>query len=680
MGTTLEVATRGRRWKRVLGWAGAVVVVVAGVFVYRFRDLITWPRTYPEPAQLGSVTEEQAGWPNYGRDPGGGRYSPLTQIHRNNVKQLKVAWTYHTGEAASSSPMRKYAAFEATPLMVDGTLYVSTPFNRVIALDARTGAERWVFDPKLDLSGRYSEATSRGVSTWRDPEGKLGRRIYVATLDARLIALEAATGAPCADFGAQGQVDLSVGVRMEARGSYQVTSPPAIIGDLVIVGSAIGDNRAVELERGVVRAFDARSGQLKWSWDPIPTDPADPARATWAGESAAKTGAANAWAPLSADPERGLVFVPTSSPSPDFYGGERLGDNRYANSIVALQAATGKVVWHYQLVHHDLWDYDVPAQPILVTLKRDGRDVPAVVAATKMGFLFVFHRETGAPLFPIEERPVPASDVAGEIAAKTQPFPQAPPALVPQRLRPEDAWGALPSDRKWCAEQLARLRNEGLYTPPSLRGTIGFPGYIGGINWSGMSFDPVRGLLVTNSNRVAVVIKLIPRPEFDAARVAGKKPGEFARQAGTPYGMYREPLLSPHETPCNAPPWGVLTAVDLNTGQVRWDAPLGTVPKIGLLEQIALMRSKQSLGSPNMGGSIVTAGGLAFIGAAMDTALRAFDIESGRELWKGDLPASANATPMTYQLDGRQFVAVAAGGHGKLGSVLGDAVVAFSLP
>ncbi|MFN7946857.1 MAG: pyrroloquinoline quinone-dependent dehydrogenase [Blastocatellia bacterium] len=667
--------------KRSLIIVGLLLLAIAAVFVYRFRDLISIPRTYAEPRALASVTAEQANWASYGRDAGGSRWSPLTQIHRNNVGQLKVAWTYHTGEAESASPLRKYAAFEATPLMLDGTLYFSTPFSRVIALDAQTGQERWVYDPKIDLTRHYSEATSRGVSTWLDPERKSGRRIFIATLDARLISLDAATGQPCGDFGENGQVDLTRDVRLVERGNYQVTSPPAIINNLVIVGSAIGDNRGVELERGVVRAYDARTGRLVWSWDPIPNRPDDPARKTWSGESADKTGAANAWAPLSADPERGLVFVPTSSPSPDFYGGERPGDNRYANSIVALRAATGEVVWHYQLVHHDLWDFDVPAQPMLISLRRGGREVPAVVVATKMGFLFVFNRETGEPLFPIEERPVPQSDVPGEVTSATQPFPTLPRPLVPQQLRPEDAWGALPSDRRWCAEQLARLRNEGLYTPPSLKGTVAFPGNVGGINWSGMSFDPTRNLLITNTNRIALVVRLIPRAEFDAQRAAGARgKAEFAPQKGTPYGMVREVLLSPHETPCNPPPWGVLTAVDLNSGEVRWDVPLGTVPKIGILEQIALMRSKQSLGSPNMGGSIVTAGGLVFIGAAMDTALRAFDIESGRVLWQGELPASANATPMTYQINNRQYVVVAAGGHGKLGSVLGDAVVAFALP
>jgi quinoprotein glucose dehydrogenase len=348
----------------------------------------------------------------YGRDSGGSRYSPLDQITRANVTQLRVAWTYRTGEAERKAVSAESAAFEATPLFLEGTLYLSTPFNRVIALDGETGAERWVYDPKVDVHIPYGTVTSRGVSSWVDRDRPPGhpcrRRIVAATIDARLIALDAATGTPCRDFGQDGQVDLTRDVRLVQRGMYQVTSPPAVIGDLLVVGSAIGDFRGVELERGAVRAFDARTGRLRWSWDPIPQDPSDPARATWADNSASRTGAANAWAPMSADPARDLVFVPTSSPSPDFYGGRRHGGNLYANSVVALRASTGKVVWHFQVVHHDLWDYDVPSQPTLVEVTREGRTVPAVVVGTKMGHVFVLHRETGAPLsFPSRSGPSP---------------------------------------------------------------------------------------------------------------------------------------------------------------------------------------------------------------------------------------------------------------------------------
>ena len=627
-------------------------------------------------AQNKTKVSHDGEWPAYGRDPGGSRYSPLTQINRDDVKNLKVAWTYRTGAADVKGRSAHNAAFEATPIFVDGTLYLSTPFNRVIALDPLKGTERWSFDPKVDLTSGYSEVSSRGVSSWADSRsGK--RRIYVATIDARLIALDAATGEPCKDFARVGQIDLTRDVRLVDRGDYQVTSPPAVIGDLIIVGSSIGDNRGVELERGVVRAYDARTGKLEWSWDPIPQAADDPARKTWQAGSATRTGAANAWSIISVDPERGLVFVPTGSPSPDFYGGERKGNNEYANSVVALRASTGRVVWHFQVVHHDLWDYDVASQPMLITVKRNGRDIPAVAVGTKIGHLFVLHRETGKPLFPVEERPVPPSAVPGEEASPTQPFPKLPAAIVPQKLTEEDAWGITPADREECRRLIKSARSEGLFTPPSLQGTIVFPGNVGGMNWSGMSYDARRGLLIANTNRIATLVRLIPREEYNKLRQSGegnRMKGEFGRQTGTPYAMYREHLRGPSGAPCNPPPWGALTAVDLATGAVRWEVPLGTIP------QLEMFAKSSEWGSINLGGSVVTAGGLVFIAAAMDTYLRAFDIETGRELWKTELPASAQAAPMTYQVGGKQYLVICAGGHGKLGTKMGDYVVAFALP
>jgi quinoprotein glucose dehydrogenase len=623
-----------------------------------------------------------ADWPNYGNDPGGSRFSPLTQITPDNVNRLEIAWTYHTGdvsEGGEGAPATRATTFEATPILVDNTLYVCTGFARAVALDAETGAERWTFDPKIDLSLRYSDFACRGVSAWLDPERAVGqacrRRIFLAHVGARLHALDAATGKPCQDFGKNGEVDLSEGIEPFNMVDYGVTSPPVVIGGLVVVGSAIGDNQLVEDASGMVRAFDARTGALRWAWDPIPRDPRDPARATWAGDSASRNGGSNAWSILSADPERDLVFVPTSSPTPDFAGTERLGNNSYSDSVVALRASTGQVVWSFQTVHHNLWDYDVASQPTLITVKRDGREIPAVAQATKMGMVFFLHRETGEPLFPLEERPVPPSTIPGERASPTQPFPVKPPPLVPHSLTPDQAWGLTPWDRGKCHEILEGLDYKGIFTPPSVRGTLIFPGNAGGSNWGSVAFDPGRGLLVANTSVLAHMVQLIPRAEYAAVKAANPNI-EISRQEGTGYGMKRQSVRSPWGLPCNPPPWGTLAAIDVNTGEIRWQHPLGTT------RDLAPVPIAFETGTPNMGGPVVTATGLVFIGAAMDNYLRAFDVETGDELWKGRLPAGGQATPMTYRLrpGGKQFVVIAAGGHGRMGTKLGDAVVAFALP
>lgn len=610
----------------------------------------------------GSATPD-SGWPNYGHDPGGSRYSPSAQINRDNVAQLKVAWTYRTGALEGVGDLKRNAAFEATPILVEGRLYLSTPFDHVVALEPETGKKIWEYDPKLDISHGFSEVTSRGVSAWKDSAAKAGQpcrlRIFVGTLDARLIALDGETGKPCADFGANGQIDLTKDVKLRDPGQYQVTSSPAIAKDLVITGSSVGDNRAVELERGIVRAFDVRSGKLRWSWDPIP----------WASKSSPRTGAGNAWSTLSVDAERDLVFIPTGSASPDYFGGLRKGDNKWANSVVALHASTGEFVWGFQVVHHDLWDYDVASQPTLFTWRDD---TPAIAITTKMGRVFVLNRLTGAPLLPVEERPAPKSDIPGEDASPTQPASTI--SMVPEKLNPEDAWGRTPEEKQACAEKIRAARSEGIFTPPSVKGSIVFPGSVGGVNWGGAAYDPRRHLLVMDTNRLAILVRLIPREKYDAdtesATGNDRLHGEYGRQAGAPYGMFRTPLIGPGETLtlCSPPPWGTVAAVDLFTGKKAWDVPLGSfVPGM-------------NTGTVTLGGPIVTGGGVVFSAATMDNFIRGFDEESGKEIWKYELPAAGQATPMTYTLNGKQYLVIAAGGHGKLGTKQGDYVVAFTLP
>ena len=620
-------------------------------------------------------------WPAYGRDPGGSRFSPLTQINRNNVKNLKIAWIYRTGDLSDGRNARSTSSFQCTPLLVEGTLYLVTSFNRVIALDPVTGKERWVFDPKIDLKRGYdNQLNSRGVSTWLDPQSRDGqsgrRRILLGTNDSRLIALDAITGKRCEDFGAGGEVDLARGVNVAARnpGEYAVTSPPAIIKDLVVVGAAIGDNNRVTAPSGVVRAYDVRTGKLRWAWDPIPPN----FKKSATSDAGYQLGTANVWSVISVDEARDLIFLPTGNTSPDYYGGERKGSDFYSSSVVALRGSTGQVVWHFQTVHHDVWDYDIPAQPALITVRRNGRAIPAVAVATKVGHLFVLHRETGKPLFPVEERPVPQNGVDGENLSSTQPFPVKPRALAPQSLKPEDAFGLTEADKKACRDQMASLRNDGVFTPPSLQGTLVYPGDVGGMNWSGMSFEPERGLLITNTNRLPRAVTLIPRNDItpeQASKIRSQPLVELARQEGTPYMMKREVIIRlPLLVPCTPPPWGTLVAVDVNNGEVRWEVPLGVMP------ELADQPDAAKWGSLNLGGSIVTAGGLVFIGAARDNYLRGFDVETGVEIWKGELPAGGQATPMTYQAGGKQFVVIAAGGHGRLPSKRGDHVVAFSLP
>jgi quinoprotein glucose dehydrogenase len=609
---------------------------------------------------------------------GGTHYSPLSDIDVDNVRWLEVAWTYRTGDWSTRGEGRAGTAFEATPLMADGVVYVITPASRAVALDAETGEELWTFSSGLDRSDAdHAMTTSRGLSLWRDPRAEASAacavRIVMASFDARLFTLDARTGRPCAGFAEGGVLDLGIGIaRIDGRrGTFKQTAPPAVIGDLIVVGSSIIDGQHADAPSGAVRAFDVRTGAQRWTWEPL-VHVADSARP---GETVT-AGAANSWATITPDPELGLIFVPTGSPSPDHYGGLRPGDNRYANSLVALEAATGRVAWHFQMVHHDLWDYDLPSPPVLVTLQRDGVEIPVVVQTTKTGHVFAFDRRSGEPFFPIVERPVPRSDVPGELAAPTQPIPTLPPPLTPHQLSSAEAWGLTWWDRAACRRRLEGLRNEGLYTPPSERGTLVYPGFLGGMEWGGSAFDPATGLLVINTNRLAMVSTLVPRAIADTAappRVGSKR--SVASQRGTPYAARREPLLSPLGVPCTPPPWGMVHAVHMASGEVRWEVPLGSV------RDITNVPAPGRWGSPNLGGPLVT-GGVVFIGASMDRGFRAFDLETGEVLWHDRLAASIQSSPMTYRVrpGGRQYVVVTAGGHDGMGSSLGDYVVAYALP
>jgi quinoprotein glucose dehydrogenase len=616
-------------------------------------------------------------WTHYGGDAGGSRHSMLTQITSENVSGLEQVWSFSTGDLANRPDDIKVSAFEGTPILVAGSLVFCTPFNEIIALDPGTGAQKWRYDPKV--AGGYRPANQfvcRGVTYWNDAEAEEGtacsQRIYMGTVDGRLIAVDALSGALCDGFGEAGQIQIDPGMELLWPGEFQITSPPVIVADTLIVGSALGDNQRADAPKGTVRAFDVRTGAPKWNFDPVARGAAEQP-GSWGEGVAARTGHANVWAPMSVDEERGLVFLPTSSPSPDFFGGERPGDNRYANSVVALNGSSGEVVWHFQTVHHDVWDYDLPAQPSLVTLQRPEGPIDAVVQVAKTGFVFVLNRETGEPIFGVEERAVPQDGPAGEWLSPTQPFPVAPPALVPQSIEPEDAWGLTPWDRGACRDAIASYKSEGLFTPPSPEGTLMYPFTGGGANWGGMAFNPDTQIMYVNTSRALHVVKLIRSEDFAAADAAEPRK-EISAQAGTRWAMRRDLLLSPLGLPCNPPPFGVLHAVDLSDGTIKWESTLGTV------RDIAPVPIPWKLGTPNFGGPLVTKGGLIFIGAAMDDYLRAFNAETGDELWSGRLPGGGQATPMTYEWEGRQYVVIAAGGHSTSTTTLGDEVVAFALP
>ncbi|WP_456748779.1 pyrroloquinoline quinone-dependent dehydrogenase [Bradyrhizobium sp. USDA 4354] len=603
-------------------------------------------------------------WESWGGDVGGSRFSALRQITPDNVGQLVRAFEYHTGDLTARPPeLMRRTKFQATPLFVEDSLIFCSPFNEVIALDPGTGAQKWRFDPKIATNQRPANRyVCRGVTYWIDdraPRDAVCRsRIFVGTNDVRLIALDAKTGIPCTDFGKGGEIKLEIGMRLEWPGEFQITSPPAVGRGVVVVGSAIGDNRRVDAPSGVVRAFDARSGEPRWSFEPLQRD-------------GIEAGHANVWAPMSVDETRGLVFLPTSSPSPDFWGGRRPGNNEHANSVIALRIETGELAWAFQTVHHDVWDYDLAAQPTLTRIDTGEGQRDVVIQPTKQGFIFVLDRDTGKPVWPVEERAVPQGGAEGEALSPTQPFPTHVLALTSQTISPDDALSLLPGlGRSSCERQFAEARNEGLYTPPSVQGTLEFPFTGGGVNWGSAAFDPVNQILYANTSRAAHLIRLIPRAE---AAGFNPPPGhDFGQQRGAPFAMSRALVTSPLGLLCNKPPWGEMVAVDLRGGKILWRSTVGTT------EDLAPLGMPLSWGAPLVNGLAVTAGGLVFTGA-MDAYLRAFDARSGKELWQGRLPVPGVANPMTYLWKGEQYVAIGAGGHSEAGTSIGDSVVAFRL-
>jgi quinoprotein glucose dehydrogenase len=595
------------------------------------------------------------------------RFAAIRSITPGNVSQLQRAWEFHTGELAGGegpNPKRQVAAFQTRPVFVDGLLYLSTPTSRVLALDAETGEPRWAFDPQADRP-RRCEQPHRGVAVWESTgeDGRVARTIFSGTCDGRLLALDAATGKPRAEFGSGGSIDLRPGVDARQGDEYVVTSAPSLYRNLVIVGAAVPEGTP-RGPAGDVRAFDARTGRLAWQFHTVPR-PGEFGHDTWPADGWQRRTGVNVWSQVTVDEARGLVFLPIGSASYDFYGGDRAGNNLFSSSLVALNAATGKRVWHFQLVRHDLWDFDPPAPPILVDLQLPDRRVPAVVQLTKMGLVFVFDRTTGTPLFPIEETRVPPSDVPGESTSPTQPIPVKPPPLSRNApLRRDELTQVTPESRRECEQMFDQVKSGGIYAAPGRELTLWFPGTMGGITWSGGAIDPRTGWLFVNTNEIGALGRMDKQPDGSA----------IAYRRVSPWGEYAR-FWDRDRLPCQRPPWGQLHAVDLTTGSIVWQVPFGDAPQLEA-------RGITGTGTPNLGGAIVTESGLVFIAGTNDRRIRAFDAKSGRVLWQAVLDASGHATPVAYRSarTGREFVVIAAGGGGRFSTTVSDAIVAFALP
>ena len=674
-----SVASPQHRTVPFLALSGAclVAVLVAGgsLFTNPHDTAGTLPtETVASPASYGGDVPD-GDWHQYGRTPYGQRYSPLTQINTGNVASLREAWRYRTGDMKLPEDVGE-TTYQVTPLKVGDTLYLCTPHNWAIALDAATGAEKWKFDSNSGLNPDRQHQTCRGVTYYRDNAAATGapcaERVYLPTSDARLIALDARSGSVCTGFADNGVLHLETGMRYSPAGYYYSTSPPVIVDRKIIIGGAVNDNYSTAEQSGVIRAFDVDTGALVWNWDsgnPERTEPLAPGQTY-------TTNSPNSWSVFSVDEALGLVYVPLGNQVPDQLGmGRSENVEKYSSSIVALDVQTGRDRWVRQTVHHDLWDMDVPAQPVLLDITRpDGVTVPALVGPTKQGDIYVLDRRTGEPVIPVTEVPAPGGAIPEDFTAPTQPLSAL--SFTPPPLEEKDMWGVTMFDQLACRIRFHQLNYEGRYTPPSLKGTLVYPGNFGVFNWGSVAVDPERQVMFGMPTYLAFTSRLVPRADIPA-RGQDEKGSEqgLNRNDGAPYGVFMGPFLGPFQIPCQAPPWGYVAGADLRTGKIAYKHLNGTV------RDMTPLPLPFKVGVPGIGGPIVTKGGVAFLAAAVDNYLRAYDLTSGRELWKGRLPAGGQATPMTYALaDGRQFVVIVAGGHGSIGTKPGDYVIAYSLP
>lgn len=670
------------RGARVVAALLAVALVLVGG--YAFVPAAVVVAQGPAPAVVPVKPEAaQKEWRHWGNTTAGDRFAALDQITKDNVDQLQVAWTAHTGDVPQSNGSG--AEDQNTPLQVGTTVYVCTAYSKIVALDADTGAELWRYDPKATAPNwqrcrglGYHDQDGLAAGTTPTPgstPGACRQRLLLPTIDARLIAVDAATGKPCADFGKQGVVDLKAGMGEVKDGYYQQTSTPLVAGDLVVVGGRVADNFSTDEPPGVVRAYNAVSGELAWAWDP-----GNPAvtRLPPPGQTYTR-GTPNVWSAMSYDPKLGLIYLPTGNATPDFWAGERTPfDDKYSSSVVALDAKTGKVRWSFQTTHHDLWDFDLPAQPLLYDIPDGkGGTQPALVQVTKQGEIFMLDRETGKPIAEVQERPVPQGNVPGERYSPTQPYSVGMPSIGNKTLTESDMWGATPFDQLLCRIAFKGMRHEGVYTPPGLDHALQFPGSLGGMNWGSVSVDPTSSYMFVNDMRLGLANYLVPRAQIPAG-ASGIEMG-VVPQEGTPFGAMRERFLSQLGIPCQAPPFGTMSAIDLKTRKLVWQVPVGTVRDTGPLG--IRMHLPIPIGMPTLGASLATQSGLLFFAGTQDFYLRAFDTATGKEIWKARLPVGSQSGPMTYvsPKTGRQYVVVGAGGA-RQSPDRGDYVIAYALP